>query len=191
MGLSASTPESGSGIFPLDHEMQFATELLEVSGEKPLDKVIARLIAKSSRPATGNPIRTYAYRHLGGLLKSAAEMALPQLRLASNVQPGDTPAPFDGTATSMQAGRLLGLELEGLSGEDSEFEIARQFVRFARDAIKRLGHGSGGVEDAQRAYLDAAREHAPGLIPFNTEMRKPSRHWSGKWVRHGRTITLV
>src|SRR6266516_1538808 len=36
-----------------------------------------------------------------------------------------------GSQLAQQAGALLGLELEGLSPQDQEFEAARQFVRFA------------------------------------------------------------
>ncbi len=34
------------------------------------------------------------------------------------------------------AGRMFGLELEGLSVEDREFEVARRLVRFALTATK-------------------------------------------------------
>jgi hypothetical protein len=40
------------------------------------------------------------------------------------------------------AGRMFGLELEGLSAEDREFEVARRFVRFAsattKNALERV-----------------------------------------------------
>ncbi len=65
------------------------------------------------------------------------------------------------------AGRLLGLELEGLSAEDREFETARQFMRFAGLAARRARQAArGDPRQLRRAALNlAARQYAPGLLP--------------------------
>jgi len=65
------------------------------------------------------------------------------------------------------AGRMLGMELEGLSGEDREFETARQFMRFAGLAARRARQAArGDPRQVRRAALAlAARQHAPGLMP--------------------------
>lgn len=57
---------------------------------------------------------------------------------------------------------LLGLELEGLSNEDREFEVARQFVWFGNDAVQRTVQAGDSARDARSAYMDAARQHASG-----------------------------
>jgi hypothetical protein len=66
-----------------------------------------------------------------------------------------------------RAAVLFGLELEGLSPEDKEFEYARHLARFMRDAVQAL-ETRGGTLDAERRVQDAlaqaARRHAPGLL---------------------------
>lgn len=71
------------------------------------------------------------------------------------------------------AGRMFGLELEGLSAEDQLFELARHFVRFARAAARHaaLGHDTAGTP-ALRAALAAARRNAPGLVPMLTDLAR-------------------
>jgi hypothetical protein len=65
------------------------------------------------------------------------------------------------------AGRMLGMELEGLSGEDRELETARQFMRFAGLAARRARQAArGDPRQRRRAALNlAARQLAPGLLP--------------------------
>ena len=62
------------------------------------------------------------------------------------------------------AGSALGLELEGLSQEDREFEAAKQFVRFASDAVKNAANRLPPRSDRRRAIRHeiAARRFAPG-----------------------------
>jgi hypothetical protein len=94
---------------------------------------------------------------------------------------------------------LFGLELEGLSGEDREFEIARRFVNFAGEAIKNLALAPPGMDPramANSAAVAAAKAYAPGLLsasqagiepqaPFPTAARR-----SGRWVRRADKIIL-
>lgn len=71
-------------------------------------------------------------------------------------------------------GRLLALELEGLSPEDQLFAVSRQFVRLIRDAARRAvpldrraARSVSNVDrDAHRAVYAAALELAPGLAPL-------------------------
>ena len=68
---------------------------------------------------------------------------------------------------SPTAGREFGLELEGLSNEDREFEIARRYVDFAGDAVRNLASEHRFLhpeEAADAAVVDAAKAHAPGLL---------------------------
>ncbi|WP_454055918.1 hypothetical protein [Cupriavidus sp. Marseille-Q8015] len=74
------------------------------------------------------------------------------------------------------AGNALGLELEGLSNEDREFEVARRLVRIGRQAAGHLSTMPPQVPPmraARAAFLRAARQVAPGLLPA---MRNISRH---------------
>jgi hypothetical protein len=87
------------------------------------------------------------------------------------------------------AGQALGLELEGLSAEDREFETARQFVRFAGEAVKNALDAPPAADPAgvaQAAAVEASRIHAPGLLPGQPS----SRSRSGRWIRRGGKIVL-
>jgi hypothetical protein len=89
---------------------------------------------------------------------------------------------------------ILGLELEGLSPEDQEFEVARGFIRFAEAALKRKAQG--GI-DAAAAIRQAAQRHAPGLLPNvakpNTQPRMEAvgQNPSGRWLRQGSHIMVL
>jgi hypothetical protein len=102
------------------------------------------------------------------------------------------------------AGRAFGLELEGLSAEDREFEVARRFVRFASATTKnavRSAPTANPQTTARRAAAQAARRFAPGLVSrgnyqntvVNTYPTDSVAHGSGRrgvWVRRGRRIIL-
>src|SRR5262249_27179855 len=114
------------GPFSEAEEMQLASELLEIGSEAELEQFLGKLISGVGRVFKRSPIG----RALGGALKSVARGALPAAGAAlGSVVPGVGTA-IGGTLAST-AGRALGLELEGLSPEDREFEVARRFVRLA------------------------------------------------------------
>jgi hypothetical protein len=73
----------------------------------------------------------------------------------------------------MQADQWLRQELEGLSGEDREFEIARRYIRFAIDALQRALKAPPRVPGPVAAEIvvsEAARSHMPGIVPFVPEL---------------------
>jgi hypothetical protein len=91
---------------------------------------------------------------------------------------------------------LLGLELEGLSPQDQEFEAARQFTRFAgaawRNAIVAPPTGPAAVQ-ARAAVQAAAQQHAPGLLAALEAGAPHSSNGagaSGRWVRRGDVVEL-
>ena len=92
-------------------------------------------------------------------LIETAERTLPTLTIAV----GDGPRRTSAEA----AARVFGLEPEGMSPEDRDFEIARQFVRFARAAT--LHAVTAPAPDPATAVAQAGRLFAPGLVP-------PARH---------------
>ncbi|MGH8787461.1 MAG: hypothetical protein ACREYA_20560, partial [Cupriavidus necator] len=116
-------------------EMEFAIAALEVSDERSLRDYLRGLVAHAAR-ATGRPVPAPVMSALVGLLAQTARHVLPAH--VRRVGPGAALAPaavlHDGTV--QKAGRLFGLELEGLSPEDKEYEAARHFVRFAADAVR-------------------------------------------------------
>lgn len=136
---------------PLDDilEMEFATALLWAHGRAGLERVLDGLL----RRATGSRVPPAGNRRaLIGALAATARRVLTE------------------TGGSAWPERAMGLELEGLSPEDREFEIARQFVRFAADAAGRLAavpaEGRPPHAVVQAAINDSARRCAPGLLPL-------------------------
>jgi hypothetical protein len=187
--------ELGSAEFegPLSEaqEMEFASRLLEVSNDHELEQFLGDVL-KTVGGAVGRFASSDTGRAVGGLLKSAVKQALPAAGRAvgSWVSPGGGDL---GSQLATQAGQLLGLELEGLSAEDREFEASRQLVRLASSAAERACHAPPNADPAavaRQAVTTAAREYAPGLL-----RRLPGRSgqvWprSGRWIRNGQTITL-
>jgi hypothetical protein len=161
-------------------ELELATELLEVSSEQELDRFIGNLV-RSAAGAVSDFTRTREGRQLGGILKQAAGRALPVLgRAAGRAIGGAIAGATEGSrrryqrtgarigdAVGAAAKRYFGLELEGLSPEDQEFEVARRFVQFGRDAVReclrRLGTGPAR-QIAQQAVASAGQQLAPGLV---------------------------
>ncbi len=142
-------------------EMDFAARLLEARSADELAPVLADLVgpaADAHQRALREPVLRVLHR--------AARMIFPL---------NATRAPAD---LKRKASGVFGLELEGLSPEDKEFELARRFVRLAADAaqqaLARAGQApleQGGqaanraaIQAAQRALVQAARRNAPGLL---------------------------
>jgi hypothetical protein len=145
-------------------ELELASELLEVTNEQELEQFLGNVFS-SVGDSVGKFIRSDTGRALGGILKGAARQALPVVGRAVGdwVRPGGGAA---GARLAQQAGSLLGLELEGLSPQDQEFEAARQFVRFASAATKHATAAPRNVAPqtaARAAAVAAAQHHAPGL----------------------------
>ena len=90
------------------------------------------------------------------------------------------------------AARVYGIELEGLSAEDRDYEIARQLIRFAEAAARqarshrrrtRLPPLSARHLRAQRVSWHQACCRTDPAIPIDPR--------SGPWFRRGHTIVLI
>jgi len=175
-------------------EMELASELLEVTSEQELEQSLSDVFNTIGQ-AAGNFIRSDTGQALGGILKdslsSAAKQALPVVGRAI----GDIAGGYGdiGAQAGSAVGSLLGLELEGLSAEDREFEVARQLVRFVGSAAGQAAAAPPQIPPstvARTAVRRAARIYAPGLLP--RLQGRSTRLWprGGRWVRRGRTIVL-
>lgn len=171
---------------------ELAAELLDVSSEAELDYFLGDVFKKVAHAAHGF-IKGPIGQQLGGMLKGLAKKALPVAgtALGNLIAPG-VGGPIGGKLASA-AGSLFGLELEGLTGEDREFEVAKQFVRLAADAAKN----TVGVKDvtnpagvAQSAISQAAAKFAPGLVHEPGAGAHHARGRTGRWVRRGHKIIL-
>jgi hypothetical protein len=205
--------ESG-GPFSEVEEMEMAAQLLEVMDEGELDQFLGKLIKKAGS-AVGKFVKSDLGRSVGGLIKGAAKQALPMVgsALGNMVLPGLGGAAGAQLATA--AGGMFGLELEGLSPQDQEFEVARRFVRFAGEAAKNAAlaaPNSPAAQAARAAVIEAAQKHAPGLLQQQGRGRHGNGNGqqefeaseqsfgqaqggggqqTGRWVRRGRKIILL
>lgn len=180
---------SGQAFLDEFDEMELAADLLEVRDEAALERLLARLLRR--RSAAGNKDGAVAARALRPLLKQAARRAIPAggANRASGAPRGDA---------ENEAALYFGLDPEGLSDEDREFEVARSFVRFAdaalRQALAAASQHPASPSSARRAALLAARRHAPGLIrtlaPY-TPSGPSAPAGTGRWQRQGRNLVIV
>lgn len=178
-------------------EMELAAELLEVTDEAELDQFLGSLIKKVGR-AAGKFVKSPLFRKLGGVLKGVARKALPILGGAAGGFFGGPVGAALGSKLASGAGKLFGLELEGMSQEDQEFEVARRFVRFAGAAANGAAVAPPTVDPqtaARSAVVAAARRHAPGLLrggatPSPRAVGVSGSGRGGRWIRRGRRIIL-
>jgi hypothetical protein len=193
------TPYGETGeVFGETEQMELASELLEITSEAELDRFLGGLIERAGR-TIGKFVKSPEGQAIGGILKGAAKQVLPGIGSAvGGYFGGATGAKLGGDVASA-AGRTFGLELEGLSSEDREFEVARRYVNFAGEAVKNLASTPSGLDPrtaADAAAVAAAKTHAPGLLsPRHAGMEPqtyspfPTGH-SGRWMRRGNKIIL-
>jgi hypothetical protein len=194
----AETPYGETGeVFGETEQMELASALLEVTSEAEVDRFLGDLIGRAGQ-AVGKFVRSPEGRAIGSILKGAAKQALPGIGSAiGSYFGGATGAKLGGDVASA-AGRAFGLELEGLSGEDRDFEVARRYVNFAGEAVKNLVLAPTGLYPgpaANAAVVAAAKTHAPGLLsPRQAGMEAPPSRFptghSGRWMRRGNKIIL-
>jgi len=188
------TGESEGEILGEGELMELAAELLEVRDEQELDRFLGNVFKKVKAFATGP-----AGKAIGGMLKGVLKKALPVAgRVAGSFFGGPIGGTIGGKLGSM-AGNLFEMELEGLSQEDREFEAAKQFVRFASEAVKNASTAPGGnpVAVARSAMTTAAQRYAPGLLnassgtsPMSPQFGGAGRPRRGRWRRVGPNIVV-
>jgi uncharacterized protein (DUF697 family) len=184
------------GTFSEITEMELASELLNVQSEAELDRFLGKLMSKAVG-AVSKFAKSGAGRALGGMLKGIAKKALP----IAGAAVGTALLPGIGTSVGgvlgNMAGNLFELELEGLSPEDREFELAKAYVRFAGNASRRASRMRGGSPGsvARQAVGHASRRYAPGLYPggrTNSTYIYDQRNsfGDGTWYREGNKIII-
>ena len=179
-------------------EMELAAELLSVTNEAELDQFFGKLVGRVADTSRAI-IRTPAGQQAVKLLKDSARKALPKIGQAVGSHFGGVRGGAVGSDVGRLAGTLLGLELEGLSEEDSEFEVARQLVRLGSAAARGLRAGPPTAALARSSFRNAARRYAPGLFQSAYQASWPPRQRSplqgfpheGRWQRRGNVITLL
>jgi hypothetical protein len=198
----AETPWAGETgeVFGETEVMELAAELLEVTNEEELNHFLGSLM-KRAAGAVGSALKSPVGQALGGVLKGAAKKALPMVGSAVGGYFGGAAGAKLGGKLASSAGQMFGLETEGLSHEDEAFEVAKQYVRFAGDAVKNAAAAPAGDPRsvAQAAAAQAAQRLAPGLLPGAGGQARPGAPAalagaaggrSGRWVRRGNRIIL-
>ena len=184
-------PESGE-VFSEAELMELAAGLLEVSDEAELEQFLGGLIKKAGR-AIGQVVKSPVGKAIGGVLKGVAKQALPIAGTALGAYFGGPLGAKVGSGLASMAGKALGLELEGLSLEDQEFEGAKQFVKFAAETVKNAVAAPPTANPrtaAQSAAVSAAQQHVPGLLR-SAAAAAAGRDSNGRWLRQGRNIIVV
>lgn len=187
-------------------EMELAAELLEITSEEELDQFLGKLVRRVGR-GIRKAVKSPLGRAIGGVLKPLAKAALPIAGRAVGTFFGGPVGGMVGGKLASAAGQMFGLELEGLSAEDREYEVARRYVRFAgattRNALR--GPAANPQAMARKAAAVAARRFAPGLnrrrgpaaaqaAAGNTyvaaDATPAGSRRRGTWIRRGRRIIL-
>jgi hypothetical protein len=175
-------------------EMELAAELVEVldgADDAELEQFLGRVVKRARQGvrragrAVRRALRSPVGRAITRGVRGIARRALP---LGGAALGG--PA---GAVAAGKAGRVLGLELEGLSPEDQEFEAARRIVRLTGEATSMAAAVPENVDDsdaATTALRMAARKHAPGLARGGGNSAAGGRD-TGRWVRRGKTIVVM
>jgi hypothetical protein len=185
---------------PLDEvaEMELAAELLEITDEAEMDQFLGKLISRAAR-AAGRFIGTPTVSALGGILKNTAKQVLPRAGQALGGALGGASGSALGGQLASKAASAFGLELEGLSPQDQEFEVAKQFVRFGAAAAGKAAEAQQSATPpaaARSGATAAAQQHAPGLVTSAPASAPAIASGgggvqSGRWVRRGRKIILL
>ena len=175
-------------------ELELATELLGVSNEQELEQFLGSMFKKVAR-GVSNFAKSGIGKSLIGGLKSIAKKALPIAggALGNFLVPGLGGA--IGSKLGGFASNLFELELEGLSNEDREFEVAKRFVRFATDATRRAASAAASGAPARTAVTSslkqAAYNYAPGLLRKRGGSGMSSAITSsGTWRKQGNNIIV-
>ncbi len=184
---------------PSSHELEMANEFLEISSEQELEQFLGGLISNAGRTlgvALNSPLGRQLTTLLKNQLRATARQALPVVGRAIGdwVAPGTGGA--HGAAAATSVGKMFGLELEGLSAEDREFEVARRYVNFANTAARQMWRSPRSMHPRARvrhALTRAARQQrlwAGGEPPYAAADIGPAGGRRGRWTRSGGVIVV-
>lgn len=152
------------GLLSEADEMELAAQLLEVTDEQELNHFISGKLFKKIKKVVGDVVPASTLSQLGGIARNLAKKLLP---MAGNYLLPGVGGTIGGKIASSLSTEVFGLELEGLSAEDQEFEVARQYVRLVSDAAQEAADIPPTVPPqaaAQQVMQNSAEKNAPGLL---------------------------
>lgn len=187
--------EVGSGYpFSEEEEMELASELLAITSEEELDQFLGKLVKKAWRGVKKFG-KSKLWKGIKGGLRKVAKVALPIVGKAAGTFFGGPAGAMIGGKLGSWASGLFEMELEGMSPEDQEFEIARRFVRLAATTATNATKAPSRIpvsKVVKASIKNAAKKHAPGLVKkgqLNLNTRGSAA--SGTWRRRGNKIILL
>jgi len=169
--------------FSEEMESELAFELLSVNSDEELEEFLGKWLKKAWRGI--KKVAPGVGRFLKKGLKGLAKVALP----AVGTFFGGPVGGMVGGKLANAASNLFEIELEGLSPEDQEFEVAKRVIRYGNQAMQNAANLSQRMPPAQAANLalkQAAATHAPGML----KPRQSTRSGEGTWRRVGSRIVL-
>jgi hypothetical protein len=182
-------------VFGELQELDLASRLLEVADGMQLHRLLQEIVVRAER-AVRQQLPPGVREALVALLKVASRKSVPH---AARVLGGMPPVSSEISRLAPRAANVFGIELEGLSPEDQELEVARRFVRFGATAARNAARSRTRLNPrmaTRSAVISAARRYAPGLLraaprrPQPPRLRTPGAQ-GGHWVRQGRNIIIV
>ncbi len=192
-GESEVSGWTGEGPLSEEEELDLAGELLTLSSEAELDQFLGKVFKKVGK----------GLKPLGQVLKPLAKTLLPIAgKVAGSFFGGPVGGALGGKLGSL-ASKLFEVDLESLSPEEQEVEVAKRFVRLASAAAQEVAAAppsADPVAAARAAVATAARTHAPGLLrqqgmqgstASSAAPGPGGRARTGRWIRRGRKIILL
>lgn len=175
--------------FSEEEEMELATELLSITSEEELDQFLGGLVKKAWRGVKKFG-KSKLWKGIKKGLRGVAKVALPVVGKAAGTFFGGPLGGAVGGKLGSWASRLFEMELEGLSPEDQEFEIAKRFVRLAGATAMHAAKAPSSAPVGKVVKVSikkAAKKHAPGLLKQPSRLGQKN---SGRWRRRGNRIFL-
>lgn len=135
---------------------ELAAELLDATAPPLFAAKLGQLVQRAAH-ASGRPLSNAVATELVAQLHPVARHTFASLQ----------PRARGAAGAASNAGRVYGIELEGLSSEDQEFESARRFAQLTRAAARLAALAPSGVPPgaiARLAARTAAHRYAPGWL---------------------------
>jgi hypothetical protein len=193
--------------FSEETEMELASELLSIRNDAELDHFLGDLFKKAVG-AVGGLLGGGQGNILKGIIGTVAKKVLPLAGTAAGTFFGGPVGAAIGGQLGQAASGLFEMELEGLSNEDREFEVARAVVRFGGNAARQVADNltDDPQDDVRRGVIEAATRYAPGLLVEKAHRHHHHHgdhhhgdhhhhhgghhHHSGTWYRRGDKIII-
>ncbi|MCI5146272.1 MAG: hypothetical protein D3923_12260 [Candidatus Electrothrix sp. AR3] len=173
--------------------------MLNVSSDAELDQFLGKVFKRVVRKV--RKFRRYA-KPAWRLFRKIGKRVLPYAGAAVGAYFGGPAGAAAGRRLGRFAGSRLEMELEGMSGEEMEFEVARRLVRTISATAKKTIKAPEEVKPdvaVKKAAASAVQKFMPYYRrsrqrkygkSFGMQRRSGRSGRSGRWVRRGNSIII-